>query len=218
MRSARRRSAASQETPAGVPGWTSTYGNLMTVIVAFFVVLYGLTASGVFLGGEAASAVTPGDDKATKPVASLLSVRLKLARALDQQGAGESARMESTAGTLVVHLDAGALFDSGRAEIRPAAIPVLDAIGAALGEVGNQVHIEGHTDNIPMIPNPQFPDNWTLSEARAAGVLRYLHDLHHIESARLSLAGYADTRPIDTNGTPTGRARNRRVDIVVLGH
>jgi chemotaxis protein MotB len=75
--------------------------------------------------------------------------------------------------------------------------------------------VEGHTDDRP-ISTAQFPSNWELSTARASAVLRYLVARHGIAPARMSAAGYADQRPVASNATTGGRARNRRVDLAIL--
>jgi chemotaxis protein MotB len=107
------------------------------------------------------------------------------------------------------------LFDSGAAELKPAATPVLTKVAQILRKEGtHQVMVEGHTDDVP-IRGSVFPTNWELSTARASRVVRFL-----IESAvaqgRLSAGGYASLHPIDTNDTAAGRSRNRRVEIVLL--
>ena len=77
------------------------------------------------------------------------------------------------------------------------------------------MRVEGHTDNLP-INTPRFPSNWELSTARATSVIRYLIEEENLDPERLSAAGYGEYRPIDANDTPEGRARNRRVDLVIL--
>jgi chemotaxis protein MotB len=79
----------------------------------------------------------------------------------------------------------------------------------------NEVRIEGHTDDVP-ISTPLFPTNWELSSARATTVARRLVEFGGIKSNRLIAAGYGDSRPAASNDTRDGRARNRRVDVVIL--
>lgn len=207
------RRGAEPDSPGGASGWSLTYGNLMVALVAFFVLML---SSGGDLGGLPAAA---GQEQAqqTLPIASLSGIKRRITATLEANGAEELVQFETSAdGGLVVRLDAGATFGSGSAEIMPSAVPALDAVGGVLSQVGNSVRVEGHTDDIPMRPTPQYPDNWALSGARANVVLRYLHDYYRIASGRLSVAGYADSHPVAPNSTPQGRAKNRRVDIVVL--
>jgi chemotaxis protein MotB len=105
-------------------------------------------------------------------------------------------------------------FDSGSATLKPTAVQLLDKVGGIVAsEHEHPVVVEGHTDAQP-IRTAQYPSNWQLSGARAAAVVQNLA-ADGVLQRRLSLAGYASERPADTNSTPQGRARNRRVDIVL---
>jgi chemotaxis protein MotB len=107
------------------------------------------------------------------------------------------------------------LFDSGAAELKPVAFPVLAQVAQILRTKATQpVMVEGHTDTVP-IHGSLFPTNWELSTARASRVVRALID-GGVPPARLSAAGYAALHPISTNGTAPGRSRNRRVEVVLL--
>jgi chemotaxis protein MotB len=107
------------------------------------------------------------------------------------------------------------LFDSGLADLKPAATPVLSKVGDILRrERIHQVMVEGHTDTVP-IAGSVFPTNWELSTARASRVVRFLIS-SGVQSHRLSAAGYAALHPLSTNLTAAGRSRNRRVEIVLL--
>ncbi|MFZ1994338.1 MAG: flagellar motor protein MotB [Solirubrobacteraceae bacterium] len=116
---------------------------------------------------------------------------------------------------LVVHvLTDKLLFGSGSATLRSAGLPLLDEIGHLLNvDRKHPITVEGNTDNQP-IQSSEFPSNWELSTDRATTVVRYLI-AHGIQDQRLSAAGYADLHPLASNATATGRARNRRVDIVL---
>ena len=107
------------------------------------------------------------------------------------------------------------LFDSGSATIRtPTALRVLDKIGAIIAtERKHPVEVEGHTDDRP-IATSQFPSNWQLSGARAGAVVQRLVGAG-VAGDRVSLGGYAARQPVATNATAAGRARNRRVEIVL---
>ena len=84
-----------------------------------------------------------------------------------------------------------------------------------LKKIDNDIIIEGHTDNVP-IKTPRFASNWELSLSRSMALLRYFQKRHKISEDRISVVGYADTVPIDTNSTPEGRAQNRRVEGLIL--
>ncbi len=106
------------------------------------------------------------------------------------------------------------LFGSGSATLIPAARPLLSEIAGLVNiDRTHPIAVEGNTDDIP-IHSSSFPSNWELSTGRASMVVRFLID-QGVFAARLSASGYADLRPIDSNATPAGRARNRRVEIVL---
>lgn len=110
------------------------------------------------------------------------------------------------------------LFDSGSAEIKKEGKKVLDRVVEILKNVKDrQINIEGHTDNVPISPRlaQKFPTNWELSTARATNVVRYLQE-KGIDPALLSATGYAEYRPVASNDTEEGRAKNRRIEIVLV--
>ncbi len=108
------------------------------------------------------------------------------------------------------------LFDLGSAELRRDGRKVLGGLAGILRRMPNHVAVEGHTDNLP-ISGGQYSNNWVLSTARATSVLSYLLD-NGLPASRLSAAGYADQRPAKPNATRSGRAANRRVEIVILSN
>jgi len=116
---------------------------------------------------------------------------------------------------LVVSFAQAALFPSGEDVISPDAYEGLSKVAAAINRLPNPVRLEGHTDSIP-IRTPRFRSNWELSAARSIALMAILTEKYGVPADRLSIAGYADTAPIASNETESGRARNRRVDIVVL--
>ena len=116
---------------------------------------------------------------------------------------------------LVIRISESAFFDPGSADLKLEAQKVLDVIDTLLKEIPNHVRIEGHTDNIP-IKTDKFPSNWELSVNRATVCVRYLIEQHRYPPEKISALGYGEYRPIADNGNVVGRAKNRRVDIVVL--
>jgi len=116
---------------------------------------------------------------------------------------------------LIISMGENGVFDSGSDQIKQEGKELLDTIATSLVSVANQIRIEGHTDNIP-IKNSKFPSNWELSTARATSVIAYLISKFGMSPELISAAGYAEYRPASANDTVEGRARNRRVDIVVL--
>ncbi|MES2352883.1 MAG: flagellar motor protein MotD [Pseudomonadota bacterium] len=113
-----------------------------------------------------------------------------------------------------VEINASVLFAPAHATIQPESTTGLKAIATVLAGVDELIQVEGHTDDIP-ISTPQFPSNWELSSARAGSVVRFFV-ANGVASTRLTAAGYADNRPVTADSTPDGRARNRRVTLLLL--
>lgn len=138
------------------------------------------------------------------------------ARFADKAGQMETA---STAESVSLSLRDAAFFDSGSAELKPAALPLLAEIASSIKDAAVKIAVEGHTDNMP-IGSWLYPSNWELSAARASRVARFLID-HGVDKTRISVVGLADTRPLAPNADPVGRplpenqARNRRVVIQI---
>lgn len=122
-------------------------------------------------------------------------------------------------GKLTVNVVDQILFDSGKAELKPDGIQVLQRIGDILNSaVGKDIQVEGHTDNVPISPRLQekFPSNWELSTARATTVLHFLQDQVGVSGERLSAVGYGEYRPIASNDDAAGRRQNRRIQIILV--
>src|SRR3954469_24681216 len=116
---------------------------------------------------------------------------------------------------IVISLAGNMLFDSGKSDLKPRGMTLLDTLTERLRTMPNEIRVEGHTDNIA-IATPLYPSNWELSSARATTVARYLSEHSEIAPQRLVAAGYGEFHPVAPNDTREGRARNRRVDLVVL--
>jgi chemotaxis protein MotB len=116
---------------------------------------------------------------------------------------------------LVVSFNQATLFPSGEDVVSSDVYPSLEKIAAAMLKIPNPVRLEGHTDSIP-ISTARFHSNWELSAARSIAVMELLAANFGVPREKMSIAGYADTAPVASNETQDGRARNRRVDIVLL--
>lgn len=116
---------------------------------------------------------------------------------------------------LVISLAEAAFFGSGEAELRDDAFEAMEAIAEIVRSAPQHVRVEGHTDDRP-IRTSRYPSNWELSTARAVHIVQLLQEEYGLSATLLSAAGYSSFRPVDTNDTSEGRARNRRVDIVLL--
>lgn len=130
-------------------------------------------------------------------------------------GAGGLVKVGDDPRGLVIRFDTQVLFNPGDALIRPDGVTVLNTIAPVLDRIDNLLVVEGHTDNIAA-DSERWPTNWELSTSRATNVLRYLVELQSLPAVRVSAAGYADTRPLQSNATEAGRSANRRVEIIVI--
>ncbi len=106
-------------------------------------------------------------------------------------------------------------FASGKAKIQKSFSPVLSKLGKTLNKSDDALLVSGHTDNVP-ISTAQYASNWMLSSARAANVVQFLHERSGVEAGRLEIRAHADTVPLAANDTTEGRAKNRRVEILVV--
>lgn len=150
--------------------------------------------------------VNPAEKKLIERLENLVKQNAGLAATLDIRREGRG---------VVLQLQDTRLFASGSAELRPQVRAELRKVGQELARLEQPIRIEGHTDNVPM-NGGAFASNWDLSAARATSVLRFFLSETRIPAARFSVAGYGEYRPIASNGTEQGRAKNRRVDIVLL--
>jgi chemotaxis protein MotB len=220
--------------------WLVSYADFVTLLFAFFVVLFAtgqsdrqkkvalaasiqsaFTEMGIFAprsGSLQASSQAGGSNtsivwQTPAGAESMAAVEERIEQVARPEMARGVIGIHESANGLVISLQEAGFFDSGVADIRPSAVPVLDRITAVLPETA--LRIEGHTDNVP-IHTVQFASNWELSSARASSIARLLLLHANVHAEQISVAGYAEYHPAASNVTPEGRARNRRVDIVVL--
>ena len=143
-----------------------------------------------------------------------------LTGSLQQEMEAKEIEITQLRGQLTVNLMDKLLFDSGEAEVKTAGREVLDKIAQNLLNKypDRPIRVEGHTDNVPIGSElrAKFPTNWELSTARATAAVRYLQDYGKVDPARLSAIGYAEYHPIASNDTEEGRAKNRRIEIILL--
>ena len=122
-------------------------------------------------------------------------------------------RVTEGAHGITVEINASVLFPIGESSIGDGAGRALTAVAQVLAGADFPITIEGHTDDVP-ISTPRFPSNWELSAVRASSVVRLFVDAG-VEPSRLTAAGYGDQRPVADNGSEEGRARNRRVTLLI---
>ncbi|MBI3808636.1 MAG: OmpA family protein [Nitrospirae bacterium] len=220
--------------------WLVSYADFITLLFAFFVVMYSISSvnEGKFrtvsdsikaalhpvvspsstltpftIGQNKALALKPTIEDAKEPAVRRLR---QIMRSLKDETHLEIIQLkELTNGDIVLTLPDTVLFRSGESVLRPEARPFIEAISEVLIELDRHVRVEGHTDNVP-ISTVQFPSNWELSATRAVTVVRTLSEQYGVQASHLTAVGHADSRSITDNLTPENRAKNRRVEIVVL--
>ena len=219
--------------------WLVSYADFITLLFAFFVVMYSISSvnegkyrtvsesikaalNPVVSAPAAKLAFTIGQEKETQQSPNLAETtevairRLrKLVPSLTKADIVAPVVVQKINGDIVLSIPDRLLFNSGEATVREEALPFLQGVGDVLLEMNRYARVEGHTDNVP-IRTAQFPSNWELSAARAVMVVRVLSELYGVSADHLAAVGYADTRPATINSDPEQRAKNRRVEVVIL--
>lgn len=196
--------------------WLVSYADMVTLLFASFAALYALKTAEVVNASKVRDPVV--DQQAEAPVLNERPER-DLAGALEQAVArtdeGGLVAVRQEARGVVVSLPAAGAFPTGQADLSQSARRVIRALAAVLAPEAGEIRVEGHTDDVP-IATSRFASNWELSAARATEVIRFLIAQGNVAPARLSAAGYGEFRPLTPNSSIDARARNRRVDIVIL--
>jgi chemotaxis protein MotB len=148
-------------------------------------------------------------------VVELLPSLQRLTKDLEDDIKAGKLEMRLEARGLVISLKQSAFFPSGQDALEKANIPTIKKVADVIRDLPNSIQLEGHTDAIP-IHNSRFKSNWELSCARAIAVMDVLVNTFALEQGRFSIVGRAETSPVDTNETPEGRSRNRRVDVIIV--
>jgi chemotaxis protein MotB len=225
--------------------WLVSYADFVTLLFAFFVVMFATSHVdaqrmqqisefySAFLAkdGERVKQLlatmaedenpqepgeSPPDARRVLTMAELTPIKAQVEQRLAPLLKAEKVGLSLTPRGLIISLREAGFFPPGQATFLPGTADLLSEVGAVIAELPNQpVRLEGHTDNTP-IQTARFPSNWELSTARAIAVLDLLVGRFAIDPGRVSVAGYAERRPIAENATPEGRAKNRRVDIAIL--
>lgn len=238
------------EEPDNHERWMVSYADFVTLLFAFFVVMYAISSlneskyrvlSDSIINAFRNVSVTPSGQTMVivpapmsppSPATQVPSEEdrkkgelrqqqrdkmrniaqdiLKVMAPLIQQG---KVRVLETSRGVTIEINDSILFSPGQAQLQLPSVKALRAIAEVLVDTEFPIIIEGHTDNVP-ISTPQFPSNWELSAVRATTVLRLFADVG-VTADRLTAIGYGETRPVEPNLLADGRARNRRVSILI---
>ncbi|HEX6733240.1 MAG TPA: flagellar motor protein MotD [Azonexus sp.] len=227
--------------------WLVSYADFITLLFAFFVVMYAISSvnegkykvlSNALVnafknqtaqpGGQPITVIQGAPPLAAKPIArpdklpdprkaeqrqKMKNIAAEIMAALQPLVAQGKVRLLETSRGVTIEINDSILFQPGQARLQTESTNAMLVIASVLATSDFPITVEGHTDNIP-ISTPQFPSNWELSAMRATTVLRLFND-GGVGAERLTAIGYGETRPVETNTTIEGRARNRRVSILI---
>jgi chemotaxis protein MotB len=228
----------------GAPAWMTTYGDMVTLLLVFFVFLltaakiegfelqlilsafrgsFGLYRGGLTLAqGVLAELGQQLESLPSKEKGDKLAKSLERAVSIFQpEIKSRKVKITEDERGIVISLVADAFFESGSAELTPEGMEIVDKMGGFLSREEfweNIIRIEGHTDNIPPGGDllERYPTNWELSSARAVKIARIFNEEYDIAGKGLQAIGYGEFQPIESNDIEEGRAYNRRIEIVIM--
>ncbi len=213
------------------PVWALTYADMLSVLLVFFVLLisysnmdlarYRAMAASLkqAFGAGAPESADPSlgasSDRGIAPGATgaRLGVEKDLANLVRKFGPGGPIQILYSPEGVRLRIAGGILFEPGTTAVRAQSLSLLADLSRILARYPYQIWVEGHTDDLP-IKSPVYPSNWELSAARAGSVVRDLIS-DGVPPERLTAVGYADTKPVSPNDDAAGRARNRRVELLL---
>jgi len=237
----KRKSSNGFENESG--SWMTTYSDLVTLLLCFFVLLFAFSTidaqkfEAIIKSFKGSLGVLPGgrtvqdnpyieealqEEGTTKELEEIRDFR-KLKEELEEYFISNGKENEIFLGLdergLLLRFKDNALFDSGRAELKPESKEVLRFLSEILkrDEFKDKfICVEGHTDTDPILYSSKFPTNWELSVTRASNVVRYFIEELGLEPTRFSASGYSEYHPVAPNDTKENKSKNRRVDILIL--
>lgn len=237
----RNRKRPRSEEP-GSPLWMTTFSDLMTLILVFFVLLFSMSAIdtikfqafvasfqgiGVLDWGDKPleeiqpdpisqipDIATGQDPRPPAPDYTLMEVYQMVEDTLAEAGLEQQVTLRYEEAGVALDIQDRVLFDTARAELKAEAEAILDPLAELFQRLPFQIHVEGHTDS-RRINNALFPSNWELSGARASRVIRYYTDEHELDPHKFAAIGYGEFRPVAPNDTEENMQLNRRVVMVI---
>ncbi len=222
-----------EECEGGAPGWMVTFGDMMSLLLCFFVVLLSFSTMDPAMYKEVSGSLKQAlgvqrDDivydmpkgidiisRTFNPVFSVDVLLSKIKSTIRLYLIKGEVQVEYKSNKVILRMKNNMVFAPGSAKLTKKAKIILDKLRPVIESVPGDVMVAGYTDNIP-IHNSKYNSNWSLSAARAAAVVNYLLSKGHIDPDRMAAVGYGDSRPIAPNDTPEHRALNRRVEIIFM--
>ncbi len=204
--------------PEGEGSWVLSYGDMMSLLLCFFIVIASISTVNQQALEEVSSSMAKGmKKKHTKPLKAVVDDIKKI---VHEENLEKEMSVEMGPQGAEIKFAGQSLFESAQADINTSAYPILKKVSDVLQKEDARAYyviVEGHTDSVP-IQSEIFPSNWELSSARASSVIRYFNETG-IEPKRCKAIGYADTRPETANADALGnpissnQSKNRRVII-----
>lgn len=194
-----------EDSPAATDRWMVSYADFITLMFIFFLALYALLPKETH--DQLLGKVAHSESAASAALSEQLLTQLA------PEVMAQAVHLRRTPQGVLLEVQDSALFEAGTAQLSPRAAALLQKIGRTLVRHPNAIQVEGHTDSVP-ISSGVFPSNWELSAARASHVVRLLES-YGVGASRLSALGLGDTQPLADNTTAAGRARNRRVSLLI---
>lgn len=265
-----RKRRAPADTGGGGGSWLTTYSDLVTLLLCFFILLFSmaivdkqkfdevsLSLRTAFSGGtgimkssdgDTMITITPFEDgkqildelesatgeyeedesgktgeeeldemagDAANKLETIKIAKINIQELIDQMGLNENIKVIEEESRIILRMDSIILFDSGSAEMKSTAIPIVEKVGQILKTLDTEITVQGHADDRP-IHTALYPSNWELSTKRATNVVRFFVEKSGMKEEHLTAAGNAEFKPIAPNDTEYNRQKNRRIDIVIL--
>ena len=225
-----------EEQRRGAPAFMTTWGDMCTLLLCFFVMLLAMSTIDPAKFHIAASSFHNAFSGILESFPSILITRdvlvprlggneqnrrmaidaaMRIRRSIQRDKLDEAIKVKVTESGIAVKIADPVGFELGQADIKPELISTLHDIAGVINRVPDtQIRVEGHTDDLP-IRTARFPSNWELSAARALNVVKFMAERGGIDPARLSAVGYGEYRPLVPNTSAENRRQNRRIEIYV---
>lgn len=207
----------SYEEAHGEVAWLGILGDMMMLLLTFFVMLFSVAAPDAEKYVDALRKVGDalgGKSIVEKQATPMKRVEEEIVKIIADNNLVNDVELTSDTRGLVIYSRGDFFFPSGKSELLPDTALFLKKVAEIIKTLPFKVMVEGHTDDVP-VSTKRFPSNWELSTARAAMVVRYFVEEEHIDPKRFIVAGYAEFKP-RFPVIPENRPRNRRVEIVII--
>lgn len=218
--------------------WLLPYSDMLTLLLALFIVMFAMSkvdntklkqmsqqfnvifsgGNGVLSGGKGNGGQGSGTGTEKNNVVEqdkMVAIKNTLDQSIKSNGYADKVKTEINAEGLSISIQDTVAFNSGEADVLERFNPVLIQISNMIRDLDNEIRISGHTDNVP-ISNKKFRSNWDLSYMRASNVMNFLVGAGRVSPDKFSIQAYGEYKPKYDNSTVDGRAKNRRVDILIV--